>query len=560
MDSVLISRYPQRPSVHRRKLRQAYLRYILIPWLKKHPGVRPIVLDLEEAHLMKAAGVAVYKTLVDYDLANAVQKADEEAWQLAQDWYRKSSDGQIVEMGEDLQSAVYPSLKAVCEERQIILEILASEGPTNCWLENDAPKIETKDCDTKYLPRVGLALESSAGLLAGHWIVSIFNSRIAQNQRPKITPKWLMLADAPNHCGALTALQKTAGDNVAHLIAINKATASACIRNAADFSGPLAWLSLTQRWELVTRTAKLLRLQFGMINQNSDQALRTELKLAIAVFTPQAVLADLLADSFLADKPSAIIYAVGIWPLYRRTFRRATKAGIPTFIVAHGNIAREPAYYANLGADYALVTGQAMADALSELGVEGSRIKIVGSTASAPAWQPAFSASPIRVVVSMQGYGGEMSYFEYANFISAIHKAALADSDIFWIIRLHPQQVQHWPVWYSLFEGMSNTDVVVGGAGNRYQEISALITVFSTMAIETAGLGIPVVTVNLTGSREHVPLAESGMAVLVNKPENLISGLNSALLHRPTNIDYFQEQSGKEAAVAAVEFINTHAK
>lgn len=101
------------------------------------------------------------------------------------------------------------------------------------------------------------------------------------------------------------------------------------------------------------------------------------------------------------------------------------------------------------------------------------------------------------------------------------------------VIKPHPQEAEALPRYRKLDMQYGAVRLVEHGQIALSSLIAAsdlLVTRYSTTAIEAALLGVPAMTVNLSGGPDQYPFAEEGVAVGVSRYDDLLPALD-ALLH-----------------------------
>jgi len=83
MTQIFIGQHPRRVPRLIRRWGLVMFRWVILPWLQRHPNVQAVLLDLEEAVISKRCNYHRYKTIVDDDYSAVIAAADDLAWQTA---------------------------------------------------------------------------------------------------------------------------------------------------------------------------------------------------------------------------------------------------------------------------------------------------------------------------------------------------------------------------------------------------------------------------------------------------------------------------------------------
>ena len=124
-------------------------------------------------------------------------------------------------------------------------------------------------------------------------------------------------------------------------------------------------------------------------------------------------------------------------------------------------------------------------------------------------------------------------------------------SDMDFVIKVHPAELDY-AVYGKVANEMGLNPVVTKDI-NIYEVIyvcDAMITMFSTTALEAMILGKPVITVNLTDMKDPMPYAETGAAIGVYREKDSVPAIEGVLTDRTVQ---------ERLAVNRGEFVYAHA-
>ncbi len=113
------------------------------------------------------------------------------------------------------------------------------------------------------------------------------------------------------------------------------------------------------------------------------------------------------------------------------------------------------------------------------------------------------------------------------------------------VIKPHPHEEAALPRYRALSEQMPSVRLIPHGEVALEQLIAAsdlLVTRFSTTAFEAALLGVPVMTVNLSGGPDQYPFVEEGAALGVAQYEQILPALRSLLMDPQTRAKVLEGQ------------------
>ncbi|HCL47680.1 TPA: hypothetical protein DHW58_01680 [Patescibacteria group bacterium] len=563
MTQIFIGQHPRRVPRLIRRWGLVMFRWVILPWLQRHPNVQAVLLDLEEAVISKRCNYHRYKTIVDDDYSAVIAAADDLAWQTAGHWYGPMP-APAQYWGEISKQSFYPSLKCLYEEAGIIDAIIEREQPNVVWRWADIPRL-TGNCRIR-------SLNPAWALLTVRWCV-IIGSRLLSSIKDlttlvapsptNFTPTsgYVAMIDTPNHYRTLSAVAQAMP--AIYFLPLNRSTQKLCQHDGANYVTPSALVTLR---DLLPYWRGLRVVWQGWDKHQADipETIVHELKVLAAFYWPRLILLRLTLSRLWAQfHPRIALTAVGFWAPYRLFLDQADRYNAKRVVVAHGNIPRTPAFYGEANYDQILVRGAVEEDNLIRMGIPSSLITVVGQLTDArdvskDRYLPV--QPPRTILVAMQGFGGEMSYCEYAKFITELDGAITSDINRRWIIRLHYQQPQYWGLWRAMFGNRPNVILVTDQPFEtllKNSKIEALVTVFSSTALEAAAHNIPVVTVNFSGMEELLPFSATGLSHEVRMPHALTQVLARPLTP-PSRDAYtkFIARSGQATVRSAIDAIN----
>ena len=113
--------------------------------------------------------------------------------------------------------------------------------------------------------------------------------------------------------------------------------------------------------------------------------------------------------------------------------------------------------------------------------------------------------------------------------LDAIYSAKLARPELQLVVKLHPKEDGALQRSMAADKGLDGVVIVKERLAELLRICDLLVTMHSAVAMEAIAMGKPVVTVNLTGSRDPYPYAESGAALGVYEQKDLLPAVYAAL-------------------------------
>ena len=226
-------------------------------------------------------------------------------------------------------------------------------------------------------------------------------------------------------------------------------------------------------------------------------------------------------------RPDLVVVGNDRWWLGLTAVLLAREAGIPTLAVQDG-VAWYMPMWGVWSADRVAVNGPQLGDFLARHGLPRERIDVVG--------QPRYDDYNATAATSVRAgaredlglVDGEFAVLfatqpdQDGAYIRSVVEAVLAVPDVTLLLRPHPstgarplEEIRalaqgprvRWCAKNDIFQLIAASDVVVVN--------------YSTVALEAAILGRPVITANLTGLRAPIPYAEIGISVEGRTPEQI---------------------------------------
>lgn len=292
------------------------------------------------------------------------------------------------------------------------------------------------------------------------------------------------------------------------------------------------------------------------------EAIRTKMEFFFLFWLPMgAYYADAMASFVRHEKPDVIL-VVGEQRVYGRCFLAAAQAlGVPTVGVQHGVISRDHSQYAHSAEDVprngrfigttlcpipdrtavygelfkrtlidkggyppesVVVTGQPSYDFLYNTRDNGAKERICRQLDIDPEKE--------IVVLATQTHRG---FSDYQNrlLLETVFDAMQEFPQNKLVVKLHPAEDAALHRRVARARRLLD-DVVIVKDVNLFDLLLAsevLITAHSTVALEAMLFGKPVITVNVTGTPDVMPYAESGAAVGVSDAAELVRAIRSVL-------------------------------
>jgi UDP-N-acetylglucosamine 2-epimerase len=229
----------------------------------------------------------------------------------------------------------------------------------------------------------------------------------------------------------------------------------------------------------------------------------------------------------------------------------ARSKGVRSLHVQHGIMA-DRMLWGKLHADQIAVWGEADHRRLICTGVPSERITVTGNPRFDHLAQPT-SSETVKALLSSLGLQADCpiilvttqhdSLEASRQQLSAVIQAAAGLPQHQIVVKLHPAEAFD-PYRRMLRElEASHLHLVRDVDLFTLLEASAvLITRFSTTGLEAMLIGKPVISLNFSGQPDRVPYAESGAALGVHQPEELLPALEAVLTHPETLAEMRRQQ------------------
>ena len=514
---------------------------------------------------------------LDHALPGLVASAEAEAREVASQWYL--ADGQDisevaqVSLGRAVEAELFRQYKELALALAVARHAVSLHKPrvVRCF-DPAMAELLGRDDEEDVRPSLGgAALDISADLMrytrdARPWVLTSRERDMAAHARV------LALSDNANHARVLAPVLKALGEPFAVLdpsadegrrlreqgcpVVTPRRSATA----AASMLKPAQWL----RWVLHVRRLSrqprfgLLRTSFAT-RQLFHQLIRAQSWLP------------LFSQLFASSEPALAVTSVAIWPRFRLFLDTASRRGLSTAVVMHGNIPLYPAYYGHPAVDRYLVFGSQFKEHLQTMGHVATSVAVTGDPASTAGDTPAGDASPWlgtrgvrpRVLFLQQTFGSELSWYEYRQSLTALLTCAKRRPDWEVLIKLHPFKENTGADILRLTQrlGVSNVQVVREPPVKVcLKEADVAVALFSTTILEALEAQVPVVTMNFSGRTALMPFGGLGLAREVTRPEDLDTALVKTLAGQSQTLTDlwrhgFLADQGESAATRAAQVL-----
>ena len=233
--------------------------------------------------------------------------------------------------------------------------------------------------------------------------------------------------------------------------------------------------------------------------------------------------------------PSLVVVGNDRWYVGQAFVQLARQRGIATLGLQDG-ISTDVPEWAWISADYFAMSGMALYDHLVAHGVSPSRLTITGqpryddlATLATPAARAqarrSLGTTAGEIVVTFATQPGQDF-----DFISSVIRGILMVPDVHLIVRPHPsgdsvdagEIARAFPAErYEVRRNDPVQDLLFG--------TDVLVTQHSTVAVEAAILGLPVITVDFAGSAVNVPYAKLGISLEARSADDIARNLQRIL-------------------------------
>ena len=269
----------------------------------------------------------------------------------------------------------------------------------------------------------------------------------------------------------------------------------------------------------------------------------TSLRQAAAEVAMSAMLAGTALDVL---RPGCVVTANDSAASNRPMLEQCRGRGIPTIGVQHGLAARDWVFpYMHGAADTILSWGDESARAFIEIGYQPSQVRLTGAalydgfTAGAPSRDLRASLGlnaekPVVVYMSQPPVRGD-SERVYQQVALAFASAAAALSGAQMVVKLHPIEAPD-AFWRGLRaagvaqpRGVPVTVLKDCDTRALIQAAGVVVTQYSTTGLEAVLLDKPLVSINCSGLPDRAPYAAAGVAVGVERPDDLQPALTRVM-------------------------------
>jgi hypothetical protein len=239
--------------------------------------------------------------------------------------------------------------------------------------------------------------------------------------------------------------------------------------------------------------------------------------LTTAVDVLDSMLADVIraAVGFKAvigdERPDLVVVGNPYTMEGRVAARIARQARIPVAVLEHGSIFPGSPVWEDAPVDLVCAWGDSSRDALVGCGVPASSIAVTGAPKlDALVSDMRSAAGPGEyILVATSGPGDQVSHAQHAAFIELLYRAAQSTPEIRWLVKLHRKDRQEY---YEAARRAHPAAAIefVDSSGERFgvdifdylRRARALVTVYSTAALDAMVVGVPVVTVQVNDAPE----------------------------------------------------------
>lgn len=225
-----------------------------------------------------------------------------------------------------------------------------------------------------------------------------------------------------------------------------------------------------------------------------------------------------------AARPELVVVGNDRWWIGMAAVLVARQAGIPTLAVQDG-VAWETPMWGFSTADYIAVNGTQLEDFLVKRGHAPERIRVVGqprydtytmqhAAALREAARERLGLAPGRFAVLFATQPNQD-----ASYVRQVADAILAEPDLVLLLRPHPSTPARPRAELDRIAGRPRVTAVAEGEIFDLIAAADLVVVQnSTVALEAALAGRPVITANLTGNSEVVPYSAMGLSLEAKDP------------------------------------------
>lgn len=220
-----------------------------------------------------------------------------------------------------------------------------------------------------------------------------------------------------------------------------------------------------------------------------------------------------------ATRPELVVVGNDRWWIGMTWVLAAREAGIPTLAVQDG-VAWDTPMWTSATADHIAVNGTQLEGLLRARGYDADRVTVVGQPRYDGFNEPAAAAIRESARARLGLEDGRMAVMfatqpnQDASYVRCVSEAILAAADVHLLLRPHPSTSPK--AAEALSHIAADDRVLPVNTGDIFDLIAAsdlVVVQNSTVALEAALLGRPVITANLTGMPDVVPYAQLGVSV-----------------------------------------------
>jgi hypothetical protein len=175
--------------------------------------------------------------------------------------------------------------------------------------------------------------------------------------------------------------------------------------------------------------------------------------------------------------------------------------GIPSAALEHGSIFPEDPIWQECVVDRVCAWGEPSRRALQSCGVGEERIAVTGAPRLDPVVHAASAARPPSVLVATSGAGDQVSAETHQRFIEWLYQAAAAVPEARFVVKLHRKDRPELYAAARAHHPGAQVEVVVADrkrfGGDIFEYLRgarALVTLYSTAALDAMVVGVPVIT------------------------------------------------------------------
>ncbi len=563
MQNLLVTGYPRGQTYFRRRVSDLTTRWLT----RRSTADRTIDLGIGG---LASGDSELFDALPD----DTVLRAENEAFIAASTWYIRNgqdiTETSIGSLGKAIEAELFRILKEFAIALRVGETIIKTFVPSRCIFIDTAMADILKDSTGAC--RVESAFSYQSLDTAADWL------RLARDVRPwTVSPsdverlqhgRVLFFSDNPSHARTLAPLASAMVTESPLVIDPNPTSQTVYARHNLNPIVPERKIraslltnisaSTWQKWhahliscaghqELHLLKPAWVRRQIGLLLMRSSAWLP-------------------LWNKALPEVSGLSVTALGIWPRFRLFLSASKNRGRKTAIAMHGNIPDYKAYYGKPAPDVYGVYGDLFKQHLSSAGVPETAIHIIGrpdNPAQPKTTSSKHKTSTPHVLFLQQTFGSELSWFEYAMAVHAFCQVARQRPTWHFTVKLHPFPQNDGAEFRQCIEimGLRNLDIVKDRSIPQcLAESDVAVALFSTTILDALQAQVPVVTMNFSGRSDLMPFAEFGLAKRVTHPDDLISGVESAISDPvpewPSSLTRrFVEKEGRSAMEASLTML-----